>query len=337
MSSIAIKGNITGTGVFTLEAPATNEDVTLALPQQSGTLISEGSPLLKSFRNKLINGGCQVSQYGAVALSHGVYKYGGCDRFTTVTAGFSAASGTIQQYLDQTELTTRRGHGLYLASSTGTGYVDIQQRIESVNAVALGGKTLTLSVKVYQSMGVPLNVVLYTFKPTAGVDNYNTLEVLQISPQTLVPSGTGFTQLSFTFSVSASDVLNGLGVALQVTGITSGVGHIVTGDWQLEENPAATALEVRDYSLEEHMCKRYFEKGKVSWTVYQLGGSGFGSPQPFTVSKRVAPTVSYDVTSTSNVTNPGLVTSVFDLAFSGTTTATGVSLWSANYRASAEI
>ena len=38
MSNIAIKGATTGTGVFTLESPATNTDRTLTLPDEAGTI-----------------------------------------------------------------------------------------------------------------------------------------------------------------------------------------------------------------------------------------------------------------------------------------------------------
>ena len=42
MSQIAIKGATTGTGVFTLESPATNTDRTLVLPDEAGTVALQG-------------------------------------------------------------------------------------------------------------------------------------------------------------------------------------------------------------------------------------------------------------------------------------------------------
>jgi len=41
MSQIAIKGAETGTGVFTLESPATNTDRTLVLPDEAGTVLTD--------------------------------------------------------------------------------------------------------------------------------------------------------------------------------------------------------------------------------------------------------------------------------------------------------
>ena len=43
MSKVAIKGADTGTGVFTLESPATNTDRTLVLPDEAGTVLVNGT------------------------------------------------------------------------------------------------------------------------------------------------------------------------------------------------------------------------------------------------------------------------------------------------------
>ena len=45
MSKVAIKGADTGTGVFTLESPATNTDRTLVLPDEAGTVLTSASSL----------------------------------------------------------------------------------------------------------------------------------------------------------------------------------------------------------------------------------------------------------------------------------------------------
>ena len=43
MSKVAIKGNASGTGTFTLEAPNSNTDRTLVLPDEAGTVVTTGS------------------------------------------------------------------------------------------------------------------------------------------------------------------------------------------------------------------------------------------------------------------------------------------------------
>lgn len=48
MSNIAIKGATTGTGVFTIESPATNTDRTLTLPDEAGTVLTTTSGVAKA-------------------------------------------------------------------------------------------------------------------------------------------------------------------------------------------------------------------------------------------------------------------------------------------------
>ena len=46
MSKIALTPNATGTGVFTISSPATNTDRTLTLPDEAGTVLTSGTPVL---------------------------------------------------------------------------------------------------------------------------------------------------------------------------------------------------------------------------------------------------------------------------------------------------
>ena len=59
MSKVAIKGAETGTGVFTLESPATNTDRTLVLPDSTTTLV--GTDAAQTLTNKTIQGGALTS------------------------------------------------------------------------------------------------------------------------------------------------------------------------------------------------------------------------------------------------------------------------------------
>jgi len=45
MSKVAIKGNASGTGTFTLEAPNSNTDRTLVLPDEAGTVLTSASTI----------------------------------------------------------------------------------------------------------------------------------------------------------------------------------------------------------------------------------------------------------------------------------------------------
>ena len=46
MSKIALKGNASGTGTFQIEAPNSNTDRTLVLPDEAGTVLTSASDLL---------------------------------------------------------------------------------------------------------------------------------------------------------------------------------------------------------------------------------------------------------------------------------------------------
>ena len=45
MSKVKIQGNASGTGVFTIEAPGTNDPRTITLPDSTGTILDENSSL----------------------------------------------------------------------------------------------------------------------------------------------------------------------------------------------------------------------------------------------------------------------------------------------------
>jgi hypothetical protein len=48
MSKVKIQGNLSGTGIFTVAAPATNTDRTITLPDEAGTILTNVSNIPKS-------------------------------------------------------------------------------------------------------------------------------------------------------------------------------------------------------------------------------------------------------------------------------------------------
>ena len=67
MSKIAIKGATTGTGVFTLESPATNTDRTLILPDEAGTVLTSASDVAASQITTALNATGSAPIYAARA------------------------------------------------------------------------------------------------------------------------------------------------------------------------------------------------------------------------------------------------------------------------------
>jgi hypothetical protein len=66
MSKIALSGNASGTGTFTIASPNSNTDRTLNLPDAGGTVVSDTAT--QTLTNKTINGGA-ITQATAVTAS----------------------------------------------------------------------------------------------------------------------------------------------------------------------------------------------------------------------------------------------------------------------------
>jgi hypothetical protein len=66
MSKVAIQGNASGTGTFTIAAPNSNTDRTLTLPDEAGTVLSSGTPL-SSFPSGFANGITEADQWRLTA------------------------------------------------------------------------------------------------------------------------------------------------------------------------------------------------------------------------------------------------------------------------------
>ena len=108
MSKVAIKGADTGTGVFTLESPATNTDRTLVLPDEAGTVLTSASPTvlpkgLPTFRvQKSSIQYLSISVYNKVDWnSNETWDEGACfdatnNRFQPSVAGYYQVNTTLE-------------------------------------------------------------------------------------------------------------------------------------------------------------------------------------------------------------------------------------------------
>jgi len=62
MSKIAVSGNASGTGTFTIASPATNTDRTLSLPDEAGTVLTSGTDVA-NFPSGFANGITEADQW----------------------------------------------------------------------------------------------------------------------------------------------------------------------------------------------------------------------------------------------------------------------------------
>jgi len=83
MSKVKIQGNASGTGVFTIEAPGTNDPRTLTLPDATGTLLNSdgdgssltGLPAAGDKRNYIIDGDFTQWPEGTAAVTQANSTY----------------------------------------------------------------------------------------------------------------------------------------------------------------------------------------------------------------------------------------------------------------------
>jgi hypothetical protein len=144
---------------------------------------------------------------------------------------------------------------LTLTGAASTTAIHVLQRIESVDAIRLSLKTVTLSVELSNSLLTTVTWEL--FRPTTTADTHGTIS----SPtQTLIAAGSWtvtstLTRYSTTVTLPTG-VSNGLEVRIRVGAQTSGTWVIARP--KLEEGSTATAFVCEDYALEILKCRRYY-------------------------------------------------------------------------------
>jgi hypothetical protein len=315
-----------------------------------------------AFKNRIINGAMVIDQRNAGASVTPTVAGYNLDRWQTYV--IAASKFSVQQnagsitpptgftnYLGITSLTA-----LSVASSD---YYALFQSIEGYNIADLGwgtasAATVTLSFWVRSSLTGTFGGSLrnsagnrsYPFNFTINSANTWEQKTITIAGDTsgtwLTTNGVG---INVYFGLGVGSTYSGTAGAwaganyVSATGATSVVGtngatFYITGV-QLEKGSTATSFDYRPYGTELQLCQRYYEKSYdmdvVPGTATTTGGinsiradgSG-GLSVPFTVAKRVTPTVT--VYATSN----GTAGEVRDNAAGANRTATIASIGQRN-------
>ena len=174
MSNIAIKGNTSGTGTFTLEAPNSNTDRTLVLPDEAGTVLTSGTDVA-NFPSGFANGITEIDSWRInTNLSPTV------DSITPFTANFER---------DDTDLNGKLGTGMTESSGVFTfpssGYWE-------VNAY----------MTAYDSGGNVIEVFLYIDVSTDSGSNYDVAAVAGSSIASISGFPRSFTNAKKFFKVT---------------------------------------------------------------------------------------------------------------------------------------
>jgi hypothetical protein len=288
----------TGTGVGVRATSPTITSPTLVTPTLTTPIVdSLNGGQLAGFRNRIINGDMRVAQRGSTAAVNGAVTYGQADRMACNPFGFTTMpAGNIIQLGGAWGANFSSGLccALFGATTTGSGQIVWHHRIESLNSFSLNGKTITVSIKAYQSTGGSLIPEFRLYKANSS-DNFSA--VTQIGSSAVLASLTSgaYTSYSASFTLGATDASNGI----QISFAFSGVGAITTkdfiiGDWQLEVGSVATPFEQRPIGTELALCQRYYQilgAGPQGLIVSGYGAAGGASNITYIISPmRTAPT-----------------------------------------------
>lgn len=239
------------------------------------------------YRNRLINGGMQISQRAtSAAVTAGTTVptastgYPCVDRWfvystgANVTAAQVSGTGAVKNRLQITGA----------ASITAVG---IGQRIEQFNSYDLAGGNATLSVDLSNSL---LTTVTWTASYANSADTFGTIGTptkTQIATGTFTVSGT-LARYNVSFAVPAA-ATTGIEILFTVGAQTSGT--FVVGNVQLEAGLVSSTFEQRSYGQELTLCQRYFHKLNVGGNLIGASAAGYIA-WLFKVSMRTNPTLS---------------------------------------------
>ena len=239
------------------------------------------------FKNRIINGGMQVSQRATSGTSGSTVPtttatYPSLDRWYAYATG---ATVTVSQGTG----TGANKNTLSVAGAASVTAVGVGQRIEQLNSYDLAGATATLSCYISNSL---LTTVTWTASYATSADTW--------SSKTQIATGT------FTVSATRTQYTTNITIpAAATTGIEIlfTVGAQISGTWvidsvQLEAGTVATSFDWRPYGAELALCQRYYYRtvaGGVSYPLNNVGGvystTKARAQTTFPVQMRIAPSL----------------------------------------------
>ena len=253
-------------------------------------------------KNAIINGGFDIWQRGASFTNpSGVYF---ADRWWVQIGG----AMTFSQ--ETTTVPTGAKNCMKVVSATALTF-NINQPIETFNAIQYAGKTVTLSVQTQTSIVMPLAVQLFYSTTVDNAPGGTWTAITATSGATFNGTVGSFTQNNATYAVPST--AKSLMVLFGTNGAPSGGYTLYVGQVQLELGSTATTFSRAGGSIggELALCQRYYETSyPVGIVLGSTGYSGNGifanvqalaastagnvagvGGMPFNVRKRATPTV----------------------------------------------
>ena len=336
MSKVKITGDASGTGVFTIAAPGTNNPRTITLPDSTGTLLTsdgDGSSLtgVGVGKNIIINGGMRISQRNgtSVGTADGD-SYKGLDRFKTRTYGGTGRYSVQQLSNDPVDQFNYCQKLIVTTPDTGTAYsyalayIPEGYDVEHLLWGTTSSKTVTMSFWVKSSL---TGTYCVSFRSQNADRSYvveytiSSANTWEKKTMTLTgPTNGGTFPKNNTAGMLIEWCLNQFGGRTNTANTwhsanilsttnqtnwiaTNGATFFLTGV-QLEVGSTATDYEHKSYGEELRDCQRYYEKVTTGSSGAPDSTASFVTMFQWGVVKRVTPGITQDGVLT--VTNYGV-------------------------------
>jgi len=246
------------------------------------------------FRNLIINGEMDIWQRGAPTTASptaiGASTVYTADRWNVYRAGL-ASGASWSQSTDTATIPANFRYALRvqrIASDISTAAIAFTQHIETANAWALRGRTVSLSFYAraganYSAASNALTVQLVT---GTGIDE-SVRNGMTNQTNALNSTATLTTSWQrFTYTATISSTMSSLSILL----LQTPVGTAGANDWfevtglQLELGSTATPFEYRHVGIELELCRRYYHRlngnGSTSLigTGYAFSATGINAP-----------------------------------------------------------
>jgi hypothetical protein len=232
------------------------------------TVSSLNSGQLAGFRNVLINGSMDIWQRGAPTTASPTAVGGAsvytADRWNVYRGGFASGASWSQQSTPA-ELLADFRYALRVqrvSGDTSTAVIACAQHVETSNAWALRGKTVSYSFYARRGANYSPTSSLLTVQLVTGTGTDETVRA-GMTNQTTALNGTATLTTSwqrFTYTTTLSNVMTSLSALVASTP----VGTAGANDWfeitgvQLEISPVATPFEFLPTGTELALCQRYY-------------------------------------------------------------------------------
>lgn len=243
---------------------------------------SDTSGQLYSFRNKIINGNFDIWQRG-ISITPALGTVFSADRWYVYSTGAAPASiGRGGGHAASTDFP----YSLSVVGATSNTALTLGQRIESINAKTLAGKSVTVSGYIYSTDVRTVNVVTQYY---GTVDTPASAVTIASNPVTTIAGSFKYFSITSTFPIQAQ---NGVELAFVFGTTLAGVNVALSGI-QVEVGSIATPFEQRPIGLELSLCQRYYCK------FFATAGGAYSTADPaqaaapftFPVQMRIAPQI----------------------------------------------